>query len=152
MVRGSIRFEDLVPTEELLARIADHLDRIRVIGTRLVIEPPTYQGVTVVAQLRAHPRASIARIREDAMARLESYFNPLVGGPDGDGWPWGRPVQAGEAFAVLQGLPGVDLVEDVRLFGANMVTGERGAPTQRLEVDPHSLVFSYQHHVRVSEP
>jgi len=152
MVRGSIRFEDLVPTEELLARIADHLDRIRVVGTRLVVEPPTYQGVTVVAQLRAHPRASIARIREDAMARLESYFNPLVGGPDGDGWPWGRPVQAGEAFAVLQGLPGVDLVEDVRLFGANMVTGERGAPTQRLEVDPHSLVFSYQHHVRVSEP
>jgi predicted phage baseplate assembly protein len=152
MVRGSIRFEDLVPTEELLARIADYLDRVRVVGTRLVIEPPTYQGVTVVAQLRAHPKASIARIREDAMARLESYFNPLVGGPNGDGWPWGRPVQAGEAFAVLQGLPGVDLVEDVRLFGANMVTGERGAPTQRLEVDQHSLVFSYQHHVRVGEP
>jgi predicted phage baseplate assembly protein len=151
MVRGAIRFEHLVPSAELLARIAEYLDRVRVIGTRLVIEPPTYQGVTVVAQLRARPKASGSRIREDAMERLETYFNPLVGGPDGDGWPWGRPVQAGEAFAVLQGLSGVDLVEDVRLFGANMVTGERGAPTQRLELDPHTLVFSYQHQVRVSE-
>jgi predicted phage baseplate assembly protein len=151
MVRGAIRFEDLVPSPELLARIAECLDRVRVIGTRLVIEPPTYQGVTVVAQLRARPKTSAARIREEAMERLETYFNPLVGGPDGDGWPWGRPVQAGEAFAVLQGLPGVDLVEDVRLFGANMVTGERGAPTQRLELDPDTLVFSYQHQVRVSE-
>jgi hypothetical protein len=86
------------------------------------------------------------------MERLETYFNPLVGGPDGSGWPWGRPVQAGEAFAALQGLTGVDLVEDVRLFGANMVTGERGAPAQRLELDPNGLVFSYQHQVRVSEP
>jgi predicted phage baseplate assembly protein len=151
MVRGAIRFEHLVPSADLLARIAEYLDRVRVIGTRLVIEPPTYQGVTVVAQLRARPKASAARIREDAMERLETYFNPLVGGPDGDGWPWGRPVQAGEAFAVLQGLSGVDLVEDVRLFGANMVTGERGQPTQRLELDPHTLVFSYQHQVRVSE-
>jgi predicted phage baseplate assembly protein len=152
MLRGAIRFEDLVPTAELLARIAEHLDRLRVIGTRLVIEPPTYQGVTIVAQLRARPKASVARIREDAMERLETYFNPLVGGPDGSGWPWGRPVQAGEAFAALQGLTGVDLVEDVRLFGANMVTGERGAPAQRLELNPNSLVFSYQHQVRVSEP
>jgi predicted phage baseplate assembly protein len=151
MAKGRIRFEDLIPSAEVLARIADYLDRARLIGTRLVIEPPTYQGVTVVAQLRARPKASAARIREAAMERLECYFNPLVGGPDGGGWPWGRPVQSGEAFAVLQGLPGVDLVEDVRLFGANMVTGDRGAPTQRLELDPNSLVFSYQHQVRVGE-
>ena len=151
MTKGVIRFEDLVPSVALLERIADYLDRLRVIGTRLVIEPPTYQGVTIVAQLRAKSRTSAARVREEALERLESYFNPLIGGPDGDGWPWGRPVQAGEAFAVLQGLPGVDMVEDVRLFGANMLTGERGSQTPRLQLDPNSLVYSYQHQVRVSE-
>ena len=151
MTNGSIRFEDLVPSTDLLERIAAHLDRLRVIGTRLVVEPPTYQGVTIVAQLRAKRKASPTRIREQALERLESYFNPLIGGPTGDGWPWGRPVQAGEAFAVLQGLPGVDMVEDVKLFGANMVTGERGAQSQRLELDPNSLAFSFHHQVRVSE-
>jgi hypothetical protein len=117
----------------------------------VLIEPPTYQGVTVVTQLRARPQVSTARIREEALERLETYFNPISGGPDGDGWPWGRPAQAGDAFGVLQGLAGVDLVEEVVLFGANLSTRQRGEPTQRVNVGPDSLVLSFQHQVRVRE-
>jgi predicted phage baseplate assembly protein len=151
MHRGRIEFDDLAPSAELLSRIAEHLDRVRLIGTRVLIEPPAYQGVTVVAQVRARPGASAARIRDDALERLESYFNPIVGGPHGDGWPWGRPVQAGDAFAILQGLPGVDIVEEVLLFSANLATRERGEPAQKLVLDSDSLVFSFQHQVRVRE-
>ena len=60
---------------------------------------------------------------------LHRYFNPLVGGPDGRGWPWGRPIQSGEAYTALQEIRGVDFVEEIRLFGANPVTGERGQAT-----------------------
>jgi len=49
-------------------------------------------------------------------------------------------VHSGEVFAALQGVRGVDVVEDVRLFGANPVTGERGPETTRLELPTHSLV------------
>jgi len=149
--RGRIRFEDLVPSASTLRTISDRLDTARLVGTRLLVEPPLYQGVTVVARLRARPRASASRIRAEALERLDTYFNPLVGGPDGTGWPWGRPVQSGDAFAVLQGINGVDLVEDVRLFGANPVTGDRGAAVQRLDVGGDSLVFSYEHQVLVEE-
>jgi len=148
---GRIRFEDLVPSAETLERIRDYLEQARVIGARVVIEPPMYQGVTVVAQVRARPRANVNRIREEAMERLESYFNPLIGGPDGKGWPWGRPVQSGEAFAALQSIKGVDFVDEVRVFGANPVTGERGQTAAKLTLDPNSLVFSYGHQVRVKE-
>ena len=54
-------------------------------------------------------------------------------------------------FAVLQRVRGVDLVEDVRLFGADPVTGRRGSETSRLELPANSLAFSYQHMVRVEE-
>ena len=37
----------------------------------------------------------------------------------------------------------------MRLFGANLITGQRGAAVQRLELDPHALVFSYEHQVLV---
>jgi hypothetical protein len=104
-----------------------------------------------VATVRARPRSSVSRIREEAVARLHEYFNPLVGGPDGKGWPWGRPVQAGEAYSVLQSINGVDIVEDLRLFGANPVSGERGQVTPKLELPPGSLVFSYEHQIRVVE-
>jgi predicted phage baseplate assembly protein len=148
-VRGQVRFEDLVPPTSSLEAIREELDSARLIGTRVVIEPPLYRGVTIVAQLRARPRADVDRIRSEALERLGQYFNPLVGGPDGTGWPWGRPVQSGDAFAVLQGVPGVDVVEDVRLFGANPVTGERGPATARIVLEPDSLVVSFEHQVRV---
>ena len=84
------------------------------------------------------------------MAALYSYFHPTVGGPDGEGWPFGRPVLAGEVFAVLGRLSGIELVEEVRVFGADPVTGKRGAATERLEVEPHAIVFSYEHQVMVA--
>jgi predicted phage baseplate assembly protein len=149
IVRGQVRFEELVPPTSSLEAIREQLDAARLVGTRVVIEPPLYRGVTIVAQLRARPRADIDRIRTEALEKLNHYFNPLVGGPDGTGWPWGRPVQSGDAFAVLQSVPGVDVVEDVRLFGANPVTGERGPATARIVLEPDSLVVSYEHQVRV---
>jgi len=148
-VRGDVQFEDLVPLPSSLEAIRAHLDEARLVGTRVVIEPPLYRGITIVAMLRARPRADAGRIRAEALERLATYFNPLIGGPDGTGWPWGRPVQSGDAFAVLQGVPGVDVVEDVRLFGANPITGERGPATARVVLEPDSLVVSFEHQVRV---
>lgn len=43
------------------------------------------------------------------------------------------------------------MVEQVRLFGANPLTGERGGATSRLELEATSLVFSYEHQVRVEQ-
>jgi predicted phage baseplate assembly protein len=149
---GVLRFEDLLPSETSLAKVADRLETARIIGSVVHVEPPSYQGITVVARLRSVPRADPERVRAAAVAALHRYFDPLVGGADGKGWPWGRPAQAGDAFGVLQAVPGVDVVEDVRLFGANPVTGERGEATTRLELAANSLVFSYEHQVRVSAP
>ncbi len=146
---GRIRFEQLVPGEETLQRITERLDESRVIGTRIIIEPPVYRGVTVVARLKPRPRANPTRLRDAAIAALYRYLDPIVGGPDGTGWPFGRPVSVGEIYATLQGLRETELVEDVRLFGADPLTGERGAATQRLELDPNALVFSYEHQIMV---
>ncbi|MFB7548982.1 putative baseplate assembly protein [Streptomyces sp. NPDC056154] len=149
--QGRIRFDELVPPQHTLALIAGHLDERRPIGARLVVEPPFYQGVTVVASVQARRGVVPERVREEALAALYGYFNPLSGGPGGEGWPFGRPVQSGEAFAVLQQVPGVDLVEDVRLFPADPVTGERGEPAAKIALDRHALIFSYEHQLRVRE-
>jgi predicted phage baseplate assembly protein len=152
IVDGQIRFADLVPSEATMQRVLDALDSARLVGTRVIIEPPVYQGVTVVAQVKAKPKFSAVRVREEASAVLHRYFNPLVGGPDGHGWPWGRPIQSGEAYTALQEIRGVDFVEEIRLFGANPVTGERGQATTRLELAASAIAFSYEHQIRVVEP
>jgi len=150
-VDNRIEFAELVPSQETLQRIADRLDEVRLIGTRVSVEPPSYRGVTVVARIVARPKADVERIQKEALDALYGYLNPISGGPDGDGWPFGRPVQAGEVYGLLQRIRGVDMVEDARLFGANPVTGERGKETRKLELDPYSLLFSYEHHVRVEK-
>jgi predicted phage baseplate assembly protein len=147
--RGRIRFEQLIPGEETLRTIASRLESSRLVGTRVLVEPPLYQGVTIVARLRSRPRASVSRVEAAALDALFNLLNPVSGGPDGHGWPFGRPVQAGEIFSILQGVPDVELVQDVRIFGADPTTGARGQATQRLDVAPNSLVFSYEHQVRV---
>ncbi|CAM5283643.1 hypothetical protein SCALM49S_04478 [Streptomyces californicus] len=50
---------------------------------------------------------------------------------------------------MLQRVPGVDLVEDVRLYRADPVTGERTDATAKIPLDPHALAFSYEHQLRV---
>jgi predicted phage baseplate assembly protein len=151
-VAGPLRFEQLVPSEDAVGRIARYLDERRVLGARISIEPPVYQGVTVVAKLRARTRTDPARLQSEALQALYSYFGPLSGGPEGTGWPFGRTVVAGEIFAVLQGLHGTELVEEARLFPADALTGERGKEVDRIELPAHALVFSYEHRVLVEEP
>jgi predicted phage baseplate assembly protein len=144
-----LKFDQLVPSESTLERITQRLDETRLIGTRILVEPPIYRGITVVTRLRARQRSDPNRLQEQALEVLFRYFHPIAGGPDGTGWPFGRAVLSGEVFAALQGLRGTEMVEDVRIFGADALTGERGKQTDRLEVEPHALVFSYDHQVMV---
>ncbi|WP_433572883.1 putative baseplate assembly protein [Streptomyces sp. CA-251247] len=146
---GRLRFEQLVPGDALLRRITRYLDERRLIGTRLAVGPPFYQGVTVVATLHAFRGIDTDRVRRQAHDALYRHLDPLTGGADGRGWPFGRPVQSGEVFAVLQRVPGVELVDEVRLHPADPLTGKRGEATNRIDLTPPSLVFSFDHRVRV---
>jgi predicted phage baseplate assembly protein len=149
---GRLRFEQLIPQQETVERIAGYLDERRVIGVRGVVEPPEYQGVTVVAKLRARPRTDPRRLERDALEALYDYLDPIFGGPEGRGWPFGRPVLTGDVYSVLQRVRGTDLVEEARLFAADPTTGRRGKEAERIELGPYALVFSYEHQVLAEAP
>ena len=83
-----LRFESLIPPESLVRTIAEHLDRRRVIGARVVVEPPAYQGVTIVAKVRRgadgrpEPRAArVARARSTATSIRSSAARTATAGP-----------------------------------------------------------------------
>jgi predicted phage baseplate assembly protein len=143
-----LRIEQLIPAADVLETISRELDERRLIGTRLVVEPAYYQGVTVVARVRTLVGVPV-EVRAAVLTALYRYVNPLRGGQDGTGWPFGRPVQLGEVHAVLARVPGIDLVEEVRLFPADPLTGQRGEPVDRVEVAPNALAFSYEHQINV---
>jgi predicted phage baseplate assembly protein len=147
--RGGLRFEDLRPPDEMLATIAGYLGDRKVIGARVMVEPPVYQGITVVGRIRARARSDGQRLRTDAVEALHRHFHPLLGGAEGTGWDFGRPVHVGEVYSVLQRVRGTEYVEDVRLFAVDPITGQHGEAVQRIQIERNSLVFSYRHQVQV---
>jgi predicted phage baseplate assembly protein len=146
---GRLPFERLLPPELMLQAVTEGLEKKRLIGTRISVEPPVYQGITVVSRVRAKQSSNPIRLQAHAVTALYEYFHPISGGPDSTGWPFGRPILLGEIYAVLQRVTGVEFVQDARLFGADPISGERGQAVDRIDVGANALVFSFDHQVMV---
>ena len=149
-VPGGFELEHLRPQDDTLETIRDELAERRLVGTRVIVEPPLYQGVRIGGRLRAWRTANVEDVERDAHAALYRYLHPIVGGPAGSGWPFGRPLTTGEIHAVLGAVRGVDLVDDVSIFGVDLATNQLAAqPSTRLEIPAEALFFSTQHQIRV---
>jgi predicted phage baseplate assembly protein len=144
-----LTLDHLELTDDLVAALSDYLDQRRTLTTRIEIDRPAYRGVTAVAAIRAEPGASPEVVREEALSALYRAIDPLVGGEEGRGWPYGRGLNVGAIFALLAGVDGVANVEEVLLFRADPRTGERGEPRQQVRLPDDSLFVSYNHQVRV---
>jgi predicted phage baseplate assembly protein len=146
---GSLDFGQLLPSDEVLTHVRDYLDERRVVGTRVAVESAAYIPISIVARMRAKPRYDARKLEQNALAALYRYFHPVLGGPDGTGWPFGRAVAPGEAYSVLNGVPGVEAVEDVRLYPALPLENRREAQVPVINPGPNELVFSWDHQVQV---
>lgn len=135
----------------MLQRISESLETRRLIGTRVLVTPPDYVWVTAVVSVTARPQHDPQEVRDAVLQALYRHFHPLHGGPDGTGWPFGRHVQAHELHAALASVPGVDMSEEISiaLFPAEAGSGRREKAVQRVDLGPTSLVYSYEHQVRV---
>jgi hypothetical protein len=102
-----------VPSADLVERVEQYLEPRRLVATTVNVVGPRYFAVNVqltVVLLPDTVRLTEAQIRtpiEDAFLR---FFDPLTGGADGRGWPFGRNVYVSEIYELLDDLPGVDYV------------------------------------------
>ena len=147
---GAIERRDLEPPGSMLADVRARLEERRLVGTRVLVMPAAYLGLTVVVRATARRGHDPAEVRREVLRSLYRLFHPVEGGPDGRGWPFGRAVRAPEVHAALAALPGLDLSGDVelQLFPAD-ADGNRGPAVERLDLPPHGLVHSYAHQVRI---
>jgi predicted phage baseplate assembly protein len=146
---GSLDFGQLLPSDELLQTVTSYLDERRVVGSRVAVESAAYIPISIVARMRAKPRYDIRKLEQAALQALYDYFHPVHGGPEGTGWPFGRTVAPGEAYSILNRVPGVEAVEDVRLYPALPLENRREAQVPVITPGPNELVFSWDHQVQV---
>jgi uncharacterized phage protein gp47/JayE len=87
----------------------ENLSRINVVG-------PGYIEVSVDAEIAVGDLRRASQVKRDVTDALDRFLHPLTGGPDGDGWELGRNVFASEIASVIQAVPGVDYLRDLRLI------------------------------------
>jgi predicted phage baseplate assembly protein len=133
-----------VPGADFLAAVSRYLERRRPLTTELRVVGPHYVPVTVTATLHAARRVS--GLPAAAQAALDAFFDPLTGGPDGTGWPFGRGVLKSDLVDILAGLPGVAYVD-----GLGIATPDGPASCENLALCPTDLVASQAHRFTVVE-
>lgn len=138
-----------LPTQ-LRQTVKGFLDERRLLGVELSVGAPSYTWVAVAAVIRTKRKADRERVRQEAERRLYDFVNPVIGGPDGSGWPFGRPLHVGEVYSVLQSVPGVDFVEEAQIAVIDPNTGEVRSSSQKVEIEPDGLICSYRHAVTAS--
>jgi Baseplate J-like protein len=107
-----------VPSAGLLRAVAAYLGRRRIVGTRVEVVGPKYLEVTVRANVAATRGTNQQELPQAIAERLNEFLDPLSGGPDGKGWPFGRDVFRAEIMRVIDEVPGVDHVIAMDLFAA----------------------------------
>ena len=177
----AIRLGDLsklVLDSVVLTQIRNYIDQYRLIATIVNIRAPNYLGIKVQAEVAATPFSSPEQVAMRVKERLAAYLSPLkiwapdqpdeLFGPVWEGWPFGRELFVAELFSLLQAVPGVKHVLDVKisyrpiLLGQMKLTETGGNPeggenaltplTQRmLSIPQDTLLCSLDHEVEVVE-
>jgi len=148
----SLTLEDLALSEALVQQVSGYLDQRRLLTSRVQVDEPLYQGLMVVAQVRAVVGMRSETVRESAVEALYSYINPLGGGPDGRGWPFGQSLNDGDIHALLRSVAGIATVQRVFFFLTDMRTQKvEDRELQRVALPPDALLMSYRHQVVVAE-
>jgi hypothetical protein len=83
---------------------------------RIGVIPPNYLPVGVSAMVAAQQIDQSGIVKTAVVAALNLFFHPLLGGPDGRGWPFGRSVYLSDVAKVVEGVSGVDHVQQLELL------------------------------------
>lgn len=142
---------ELYLEEDLKEQIRSHLDGYRLLTTTLHIREPNYFGIKVYAEIvvseYSQPETVKARV-EESLNRLitplpltsaagiaagsdgeGSALDQLLG-PDWEGWPFGRDLYVSEIYSLIQKVPGVKHVLDVRLSYRPVIPAKEKPPRQ----------------------
>jgi predicted phage baseplate assembly protein len=148
-VSGRATPQTLQPPPELIEEVRRYLDERRLLGTNLVVDSPAYTGMAVEATVVIQRHASADRVRLEVGERLARYVDPLTGGPNGGGWPFGRDLYLSEVFTIIQSVAGVEFVQEATLYQVDLRNGTARAAGQKISLAQDALLLSYDHRITV---
>jgi len=139
-----------LPSRALLDAIERYLEPRRLVTCELQAMAPSYRRVGVSATLHLRCEVDSGAVQDAALARLDTFLDPLEGGPSGTGWPFGRPVYRSEIMALLAAVPGVARVTGLTLQDGYCTTCDDAGRCDNIELCVHELVVPGKHQLTLT--
>lgn len=165
---------------ELIRKVDAYLDKYRLLTTTVRIREPRYIGLKVSAEIVLGDYAPPDAVRARVVEQLRNFLSPLNLGAAGDltdehwaGWPFGRDLFVSEIYSLIQKVPGVKHVLDVKLAQRVVSPARESAPVadegegasplartefpvtpieqRRLQIPDDTLVCSLEHEITITE-
>ncbi|NLT72586.1 MAG: putative baseplate assembly protein [Chloroflexi bacterium] len=133
----------------LQARITDFLNERRLLTTLLEVRSPAYKRVRVDAVVVARPEVDERRVTADIRAALERFINPLRGGAEGTGWPFGREIYLSDLYSCIQKVDGLLNVQNIDLYWIDEEDRAHQAD-RKIDLLAHEVVVSDIHNIEIT--
>ncbi len=113
----------------LIKEVHAKLQPRRLLAARLSVVAAEYVAIHANVEVVRQRGVSETTIADGEKKSLVDFLHPLRGGPDKQGWPFGRTVRVSELFGVLERTSVVDFVKGISLG----VIGSAGASQSSLQ-------------------
>lgn len=111
-----------IPSPEFLHAVLQHLDRHRILTTRVQVEPPSYVGVSIKTEIIKKPRVDSNVLIEKIRQKLDSSLRPTAEKYGKcDGWNFGCPIRRSDLVVTLMDVKGVDSIRNLSLIASTVL-------------------------------
>jgi hypothetical protein len=135
------------PDPGVLAAVQDRLDAARLLGSEVFVRGPRYRRMSLAVEVSGE--AAGARWPRDRLRdALTRYLDPLAGGEQGLGWPFGAPLRPSDLLGRAQAALGDAVV--VRSVAIGLDGEEPTEDCDDIALPAHDLVVLDRLDVRVT--
>ena len=104
------------PNQTTLQAVCAYLDQHRLLTSEVYVAGPVYRKVKIAVQVVVDAGSDLATVKNNVQAVLNTFFDPLRGGNDGTGWPFGGIVYYSDVYRQIFSIDGVQRIQDNQLL------------------------------------
>ena len=133
-----------LPTEGLIRTVKDYLARYvsSTIVEQIDVIGPTYVPIAVEAAVVPANIEEAKAVETRVSENIAAFLHPVRGGPEGQGWEFGKDVYFSQVAALIQGTEGVDRVREV------VLKTREGEAKDHVSIPENGLPSSGEHIIR----
>ena len=94
-------------------KVKEYFEPRRLLTSKVHVIGPSYVDLDLRIRVALFPGFGQPAVEGSIKRVLKRFFSPLLGGPQGSGWPFGRSVYVSDVYRLLEAVNGVDHVTAV---------------------------------------